>query len=320
VHKSKGLEFPVVILPDANYKIQLKAGNHSWATINKPYIEELSDFILPLKKSLLDTDFAFLYEDEMRALFLDRLNMFYVATTRPTEMLYIVSEVPSAASRKKELEVNAIGKLLYHFLKETNRWSDTITDYVIFDDATTKQIFKRHTESNLFEIKGTESQTELNQISIRTNQRQFWKKEKLDDIEYGNLLHGVLAKLRYTSDAEDLITNFVSSEIDDEVLRNRIATDARAVIHHPEINQFFNLPYKVYAEKPLLLHGKIKYPDRVMLNNETNSISIIEYKTGKPEAAHKAQVGEYATALAQLGFAIDKQVIVYTAEMSVVEC
>ena len=320
VHKSKGLEFPVVILPDANYKIQLKAGNHSWATINKPYIEELSDFILPLKKSLLETDFAFLYEDEMRALFLDRLNMFYVATTRPTEMLYIVSEIPSAASRKKETEMNAINKMLYHFLKETNRWADAITDYVIFEDATTKQIFKKHSESNLFEIKGGESQTELNQISIRTNQRQFWKKEKLDDIEYGNLLHGVLAQVEYIDNAIDMIANFVSSGINEEVLRQKIATDAHTILMHPELHQFFNLPYKIYAEKPLLLDGKIKYPDRVMLNTKTNTINIIEYKTGKPEAAHKVQVGEYANAFAQLGFAIDKKVIVYTAEMKVVDC
>ncbi len=319
VHKSKGLEFPVVILPDANYKIQLKTGNHSWATINKPYIEEISDFILPLKKSLLETDFAFLYEDEMRALFLDRLNMFYVATTRPTEMLYIISENISESSRKKEPGMNAINKLLYHFLKETNRWSDTITDYTIFDDATTKQIFKKHSESNLFEIKGTESQTELNQISIRTNQRRFWKKEKLDDIEYGNLLHEVLAKIGYTSDAGDLIADFVNSEIDDELLRKKIATDAREILIHPELNQFFNPPYEIYAEKPLLLNGKIKYPDRVMLNTENNSINIIEYKTGKPEAAHKEQLSEYADAFTQLGFAVEKQLIVYTAEMKVIE-
>jgi ATP-dependent exoDNAse (exonuclease V) beta subunit len=318
IHKSKGLEFPVVILPDANYKIQLLKGNHSWATIQKPYIEELSDFILPLKKSLLETDFAFLYEDEMRALFLDKLNMFYVATTRPTEMLYVVSELPSTTS-KKELEVNSINKLLYHFLVETNRWSNTVTDYSIFDDDTTKQIFKKRKDSNLFEIKGAATQAAMSQVAVRTNQRQFWKKEKLDDIEYGNLLHEALARVVYAATSAQVISDFVSAEVDSETLRNRVAADANAVIQHSALSRFFNLPYKVYAEKPLLLKGKIKYPDRVMLNPENNSIVIIEYKTGKPETAHKEQVNEYAEAFTRLGFIVEKQMIVYTAEMKIEE-
>jgi len=47
------------------------------------------------------------------------------------------------------------------------------------------------------------------------------------------------------------------------------------------------------------------------LNFDKNKVTIIDYKTGKPENKHKQQIIGYAAALEKMNFEIGEKLLVY---------
>ena len=92
VHKSKGLESPVVLIPFADYSFLPNASLHSFWTKEIPeYLSDLS--FVPLnysKKSLINTDFEAAFFEETLESVLDVLNKTYVALYQSKgEIIYL---------------------------------------------------------------------------------------------------------------------------------------------------------------------------------------------------------------------------------------
>jgi len=90
IHKSKGLEFPVVILPYLGIDIQVGSGNSSY---QQSYIlrnEESRLSLLKLKGTYLSysDELYQIYREEYSKAFISELNNVYVALTRPQLELY----------------------------------------------------------------------------------------------------------------------------------------------------------------------------------------------------------------------------------------
>lgn len=90
IHKSKGLQFPVVIAPFVNWDIK-KSKDSLWVKLEDE-IEGLDVALIPARKDVENTSFGYLYREEQEKSRLDNLNMLYVAFTRAEERLYILSE------------------------------------------------------------------------------------------------------------------------------------------------------------------------------------------------------------------------------------
>src|SRR5690606_6632549 len=91
IHKSKGLEFPVVILPFTWFKIK-KQFSKAVIEINQEEID-LKTGILSLNKNLESTPYNQIYTRENNQSNLDIWNLYYVAFTRPINELYVFSRV-----------------------------------------------------------------------------------------------------------------------------------------------------------------------------------------------------------------------------------
>ncbi len=122
IHKAKGLEFPVVIYPFANEKIK-ETVNKFWIAPDFEELENVPVFITN-NKTLETISFSGLRKKEEEKSFLDLLNLFYVATTRPVEQLYIFSE-----QKKKPGSINNIPILLIEFLKDKQYWQEDKFSY-----------------------------------------------------------------------------------------------------------------------------------------------------------------------------------------------
>ncbi|NND88920.1 MAG: hypothetical protein HKM28_06720, partial [Flavobacteriaceae bacterium] len=62
-------------------------------------------------------------------------------------------------------------------------------------------------------------------------------------------------------------------------------------------------------------YGSVLRPDRLNINDK--SIIITDYKTGTPQIEHKDQVENYAAALRDMGYVIDKILLVYITKSQV---
>lgn len=86
IHKSKGLQFPVVIIPSIrlNHRKATKINNITKIENDMINLYRLNKDSLKLSSKLMD-----LYAEELAMNISDSLNMFYVALTRPEDELYL---------------------------------------------------------------------------------------------------------------------------------------------------------------------------------------------------------------------------------------
>ena len=96
IHKSKGLEFKCVIIPQANWKLGINKSTNIWVEPKLPEgveIENLPPFLpIDLSNALADTVYEEDYKRERDKVIVDQLNKTYVAFTRAVDELYIFAE------------------------------------------------------------------------------------------------------------------------------------------------------------------------------------------------------------------------------------
>jgi len=84
IHKSKGLEFGIVILPFLSWNLDHKSfhSNILWAVPESPPFNRLGIVPLRYRSELSETIFAEQYFEEKLSAYLDNVNLLYVAFTR----------------------------------------------------------------------------------------------------------------------------------------------------------------------------------------------------------------------------------------------
>lgn len=91
IHKSKGLQFPVVILPYADWSMKPKSDSTIWVRCDEPPFNELNVFPVEMAKKLENSLFEDDYRKEIEWSYMDNINLLYVAFTRAEEQLYVLS-------------------------------------------------------------------------------------------------------------------------------------------------------------------------------------------------------------------------------------
>ncbi|MEP7265604.1 MAG: UvrD-helicase domain-containing protein, partial [Bacteroidota bacterium] len=90
IHKSKGLQFPVVILPFADWDLIPKGGEILWARPeNIAPFNQLDFWPVSSSEKLEETVFSESYAESINNSYTDNLNLLYVALTRAVNHLYI---------------------------------------------------------------------------------------------------------------------------------------------------------------------------------------------------------------------------------------
>ncbi len=117
VHKSKGLEFPYLIFPYAEKVGLYKPGIH-WCRLDNvgPASELNGIYPVNLSSGSARSLFAKDYERERRMQIVDNINIFYVALTRASGCLHVISDTPSKSFiAKKNPEYKNLSEILFHF-------------------------------------------------------------------------------------------------------------------------------------------------------------------------------------------------------------
>ena len=136
IHKSKGLEFKVVILPFCNWKFDPDArkDNILWTDIHKT-LPDFS-FAIPLKYSgrLANTYYSNEYYEEKVMSYIDNLNLTYVAFTRASEALFAFA--PEADRNGAAFKPDTAGKLINEVMQNKDQLNDyTAGSIGYWDDA-----------------------------------------------------------------------------------------------------------------------------------------------------------------------------------------
>jgi len=308
IHKSKGLEFPIVIFPYANSNIYKEIDPKLWIPVDNSRFNEFGEVLISKKKEVVDYNeiAATAFEDEQHKLELDAFNILYVALTRAERALYIISQKDSA-SLKSDRKTH-YSDVFIHYLKEKNLWSDSNPTYTFGtlhpnssiqnDSALEKDIPYQFTNK------------ESPNFSIMTKAGLLWDTEQEAALSKGNLVHHIMGLIDTKDDIDPV---FIDLEHKGLINTSEVAglkTKIGQVVNHNNLRKFFSKEVVVKNEKEIITRkGEILRPDRIVIDG--NRATLIDYKTGKENTSYIKQLNSYANALETMGYEIENKIITY---------
>ena len=327
IHKAKGLEWDSVIVLSTNWKFE--KNNTSpilWLETKPDDYEGLT--VLPIKrvKDMQESDFAMQYDEETRQIWMDNLNLLYVAFTRPKSNLIVVKE------EKKNSEA-AIPTTISDFIEiglENNNVNDNDNNH----DANNPNPVPLTPNQNPNPSPLTPNPTSINvdfhtapvRLPFRQSNSSRTYINRGDDspmsefIERGNLLHEVFAHINTVEDAPQAVDDLFTQGIINATERDEIAHTVGEALRQPEVSEWFSGHYELFNECTILTveDGVVvqKRPDRVM--RSADKTVVVDFKFGEPAAKHHRQVGAYMSLLRQMGFEYVEGYLWYVTQQKIV--
>ncbi|MGB0806889.1 MAG: UvrD-helicase domain-containing protein [Salibacteraceae bacterium] len=316
IHKSKGLDWPIVIVAQGNWS---KKNNKHKIWVNVKDENPIPVILLPTNKRVETSVFKKEYEAEMERIQIDNFNAMYVAFTRPAERLYVMTVNP---------EKNFFGDVFPSLLEMEGNEKVTFK----YKEVKGKKVLGSLSYGNTATlVKEEESITEENNLIYLSNNKNSFYREKLKvkknylkrmndsgELDYGNLVHKAFSYIESSTDVSLAIDKMVGSG---EIMPN----DAKPITHlinqvikDPRLQQYFVPGLVVKNEEDIVLsNGEFLRPDRVVIDGD--NACVIDFKTGMRKPEHDKQILSYKLQLINMGYQNVKALLVYTTDVEVVE-
>jgi ATP-dependent exoDNAse (exonuclease V) beta subunit len=314
MHKAKGLQFPVVIVPFYSEKYR-STKRYLWVDLPGDEPKGLPSAMLETGSLLENTQFADKFEEEKNKTFLDNLNLLYVALTRPRERLYVFS--PSAP--EKSDSPASVPSFFRYYLKKKEIWSESECVYE-FGDPHRKPDPGKASPLPAREMKEFISADWHGRVFVRKMAPSSWEMENLQkNRSWGNLVHDVLSRIKHTGDEDSVLDEYLRTgtigEEEGKTLREKIA----AVLGDSQIREFFAPGLNIRTEAEILdRKGNIYRPDRIIIDGK--KAVVVDFKTGKPGEHQQIQLVQYGKLLTELGYEkVEKFLLYLEPEVKLVE-
>ncbi|MNK68464.1 ATP-dependent helicase/nuclease subunit A [compost metagenome] len=316
IHKSKGLEFPVVIMPFADEDYNRKPKDKLWL--------DTEEIDLGVPKALVDNSSVVeSFGESASAVFnlkkqeelLDNINVLYVALTRAEEQLYVISQ--SLKAKADGEYPNNMASFFIKFLINQGVYEEEKLNYE-FGNKTRLSKATRTVDI----VKSIPVVREvLNPKNIKIAQREalMWGTHQQEAISYGNIVHEILAFVKDKSDVDLAVAKSLENGLITYDQEDRVLKTLKEIVNHPELNVCFDGNHTVLNEQTIVQkEGRILKPDRIVFL-ENKEAYLLDYKTGASNAKYRQQIQEYQDAIEDLGYTVLKKALVYIgAEIEVV--
>ena len=318
IHKSKGLEYPYVIIPFCDWQLEKQNDNILWC---KPAEEPFSDLpIAPVdysQRQMMGTIYEHDYLQEHLQNTVDNLNLLYVAFTRACKGLYVLGR-----RNAKNLRSTLIEQCLPLVAKEL---SDAVIEGMEDDKATlsftygtpasprsdtsritpqasakTKNPFLQPAEPlpvafSYHESKVSFRQSNRSQAFIEGDDEE--KAQRHRYIQAGSVLHEIFSTIRTVNDIPDALRRlqFEGVLYDEEMTAEHITSMLKKRLENPRVADWFSPRWTLFNECTILSveNGEVKErrPDRVMTDGQ--EWIVVDFKFGSPKPEYHDQVREY---------------------------
>lgn len=301
IHKSKGLEFPIVFIPMMNKNRDNEFTN--WFDTNEN--EALKSVnINQFNKNLEVYDEEILFFNSKNAYknMIDRLCLQYVATTRPVEQLFFYLQKANKTSNNLEL---------LEFLQTKNtEQSDEFDVYEV-----NPELLKKYSKdkSSSFKTQNIQDLKNVNEkstsIKIATPSKNYQVRN--EKVRIGLFVHELLSKINTEKDISKVLEGYaLEGQITLEE-KNEIQLTLEEIVK--TYAEFFDEKWEVINEKDIMIsengESHIFRPDRILKGEE--GYIIVDFKTGEQKTKDEAQVEGYKNILERLGKKVLKTQIIY---------
>ena len=306
IHASKGLEFPIVIVAYCNWAYY-KAGDN-WVNVSHDKVKLPVAVISLSGKNTKATGFETRFEAEKEAQVLDNLNLLYVAFTRAVERLHIIATVGERNTQK------TVRDWLKQFLQNQNQNGG---EFFETGRLLPKQLNHKNENNIPFFLQPLQFDASPNVVRIKAaylNNTEYTQSAK----KQGITIHWILSKITHASDLEQALNKAVTGGLINSNDTAELHLKLIQLISEPQLCNFFTPDVVAKLEAELVTQqGELLRPDRVVFCSDETI--IIDYKTGKENnALYAKQMNKYQLALADMGYANIKKLLVYVDDLNIV--
>jgi ATP-dependent exoDNAse (exonuclease V) beta subunit len=303
IHKAKGLEFPVVILPDIDFDTRVKYWSKQLIEVNDTFIYS------SLSKESSIQEIADAHTKESGQILTDKVNLCYVAFTRARERLYVINY----------FQGTNLGSLAHSTLKKI---SNSNSDDLLVHEKGNEGVNPKYQGTNTVEIKSDFFEPKIvsdnlwfPDIAIR--QDEFLNELSVEQ-KFGNAFHLLMSGC----DSQEEI----DSVLETLILQDEIPAELKAELRAKGLRAFELMKSKgilmdaqtVMNETSIIVaRDSIKRPDKLILKSEETI--LIDFKTGAENPKYLKQINEYASALKEMNLPKIKAYLYYTNTESLQE-
>ena len=309
IHKSKGLEFPVVIFPFAEQNYSQNLGDKIWIAADEAQIG-LPKALVSKNKDVenFGEEASLVYLQKKEEDLLDNINVLYVALTRAEEQLYIISGLVSENS-KGELP-NNMATFFIEFLA-----SEFKEEQLQYEFGSSEKIsIMKEVVSNALTIPQLSETLHPKNIKIAQRESVMWNTKQQKAIEYGNIIHEILAFIKTKNDIDLAITKAIENGLIISNQKEAVLETISEIVNHKELTDYFSEEHKVMNEQTIIQkQGNIVKPDRMSISKD-KKVFLLDYKTGQHLPKHKTQLENYQKTIEDMGYKVEKKSLIYIGE------
>ena len=298
IHKAKGLEFPVVILPLLGGR-----GRQPFPV----FLDRGEIYHIPKEYAALDPGLRSLYQAELAKNFIDEFNLLYVAFTRAQKALFVSGVIPRPGTVPKKKSFPPFpgfgGVIARHPLCRLAPDSPKM-EFVEgrFDARAVSE--SPPSPPPPFAIASK-------RISTRNWQHDylvfaesvFQSRREKDAIRRGEKIHRILARMETCGNREELASRLAVSSREEGLDEETEARLAEFLFRNDVFPFFQKGERRVFTEKEVVLNREAgaehRRIDRLLAGPD--QVTIIDFKTGSEKSPeHPVQLAAYAEALRPL--------------------
>lgn len=320
IHKSKGLEFHTVLIPFCDWKLENETNNQLiWCSPTEAPFSTLDIVPVNYSSTMAESVYRQNYLDERLQLWVDNLNLLYVAFTRAGKNLIfwckkgqkgtmselLANALPQVAAREgdenwDEEEPYESGELCPSKYTETDGHLPEARKVSANRLAQKPDKLPVHMESMRHDIEFRQSNRSADFI-------QGVNEEESDNrfINRGRLLHTLFSAIETEEDIDNAIDQLVFEGI---IGKPETEESIRELTHHafslPQVQDWYSGNWHLFNECDIIWQERgelhTRRPDRVMMRG--NEIVVIDFKFGKQNKKYNKQVQGYMQLLTRMGY------------------
>lgn len=303
IHKSKGLEYPAVVIPFCNWRLDGKWDTQVWFDMAGMPYEHLKTIPIRYSKFARHSAIYPQYYEEMLYNYMDALNYLYVAMTRAGEHLYILAP-DNPPTKNGTTSCSSIGDALHHILSQH--------PHAIIDDEPLRVVQEgqpaaRKMDTQAGETLVIDGYRSSSLLADKLEQVEMRSAERIELMEqsaaFSNTLHELMSVIREEPEIESHVDRYVSEGLIRDTDRPRILSYLRAAWQHPVLGLLLRSNYRHISERSVInRRGETARPDKVLANDKETI--VIDFKSTQQTASpqHLQQVREYRDYLVDWGY------------------
>lgn len=315
IHKSKGLEFHTVLIPFCDWRLENETNNQLvWCTPEAAPYNHLDLVPVTYGPTMASSAYRRDYLNERLQLWVDNLNLLYVAFTRAGKNL-IGWGRKGGRNTVADLLSNALPRLAQ---EGTGEWEEEGGAYEYGTPCPSASTTGHREESEANRLTVTPERlpvhltTQRPTIEFRQSNRSadfIAGREESESprryIHRGQMLHTLFSTIGAVEDIDAAVDRLVFEGI---IADKQEEEDIRRLTRHafslPQVQDWYSGRWRLFRECDIIWMEKgelhTKRPDRVMMDEEGRVI-IVDFKFGKPRRAYAGQVQDYIELLVRMG-------------------